>query len=89
MILIIEIILTIVAWNKGWKAKALLPMGICLAIGILIGMIIGSVGVTSVPLGLIVFDIAAVVVLIVMICKPPKKDSIIDSGPALPKNDKD
>ena len=83
MLFIIEIILTIVAWNKSWKTKALLPMGICLAIGLLIGMVIGSVGVTTVPLGLIVFDIAAVIVLIVMICKPPKKDDVINSGPPI------
>jgi len=38
--IIIEGILTIWAWNVGWRAKSLLPMSIEFVIGVLIGMMI-------------------------------------------------
>lgn len=44
MLLILEIILTIVAWNRGWGAKALIPIGASLVIGFAIGFFIGLGG---------------------------------------------
>jgi len=44
MLLILEIILTIVAWNRGWKAWALLPLVVPVALGFVIGMIVGAQG---------------------------------------------
>lgn len=38
MLLAAEIILTIIAWIKGWKAKALIPIISALCIGLLIGL---------------------------------------------------
>lgn len=81
MLLIIEIILTVVAWTKGWRFKALIPVAGCLAIGLFLGAIIATIGGT-IPAGLFIFDIIAVIVLIVMICNPPKND-VIDSGPPI------
>lgn len=44
MLLILEVILTIFAWRKGWKWLALLPVGIVLILGLLIGFSIGISG---------------------------------------------
>lgn len=72
--LILEIILTIFAWRKGWRWLALLPMGIALLIGFIIGISIGANGgnVSSIGGGAIVIDIMAVIALIVMLVKGPK-----------------
>lgn len=68
MLLIIEIILTIFAWRKGWKWLALLPVGICVTIGFFIGITGGSLE----GGGLIVPDILATLALILMVIKGPK-----------------
>ena len=41
MLLIIEILLTVSAWKKGWRAKALLPLGIGVFVAFVAGIIIG------------------------------------------------
>jgi len=68
--LILEIILTIVAWNRGWKWLALIPLGVAFGIG----LILGSTGNFSVDDAgsLIWIDVVAIIALIVMIAK--KKD---------------
>ena len=38
MLIILEIILTIVAWKRGWKALSLLPIGIAFGVGLLAGL---------------------------------------------------
>ena len=68
MLLIIEIILTIFAWRKGWKWLALLPVGICVAIGFFIGFTGGNLDGVVV----IVPDLIATLVLILMVIKAPK-----------------
>jgi len=72
--LIIEIILTIFAWRKGWKWLALLPIGLALLIGFSIGIGIGASGgsVADVSGGAVLIDIAAIIALIVMLVKGPK-----------------
>ena len=67
--LIIEIILTIVAWGRGWKWLAILPLG--LAFGV--GLIAGASGATMNDLeSLIWVDILAIIALVVMsIVKKP------------------
>lgn len=68
MLLIMEIWLTIVAWNKGWKAVALLPMLAVLGISFFIGVVCG-VNETEYEkvLGLcLALDVAAIVSLAVM-----------------------
>ena len=67
--LIIEIILTIVAWQK-WGWKSLIPLGAAFLIGFLIGMSGGVVG----P-GVIAVDILAIIALIVMCFKGPQSQS--------------
>ena len=75
MLLIAEIILTITAWRKGWKGWALLPVGICLAIGFMIGMVAGQNG-TDIPAAALIFDLMAVIALIIMTAKGPDKIEI-------------
>lgn len=74
MLLIAEILLTIFAWRKGWKWLALLPIGICLVLGFLVGFVIGaSGGYVDDASGMgMVLDLIAIVVLIIMVVKGPK-----------------
>ena len=81
MLLIAEILLTIFAWRRGWKAKALIPVGAAIGVGLIIGIMIASSG-STVPAGVILIDIIAVIALIIMLCNPPKKE--LDIG-AIPK----
>lgn len=66
MLLLAEIILTVIVWKKGWKWFSLLPLGICLLIGILIGLGGGE------PTTAIFIDIAAIIALILMWIKATK-----------------
>jgi len=72
MLLIAEIILTIFAWRAGWKWLSLLPVGIAFAIGLAIGASGGEISA-----GVIFVDIAAVIALIIMLVKPPKKEDVL------------
>jgi hypothetical protein len=73
MLLIAEILLTISAWKKGWKARALLPVAIGMGIAFMVGAAAGANGVDSDGIvGVcILIDIAMVVSLIVMTAKAP------------------
>jgi hypothetical protein len=76
MLLILEIGLAIWAWKRGWKGWALLPIGIGLAGGFLIGFIMGASGASMgsiLGVGL-VCDILLIITLIVMIAKPRNKE---------------
>jgi hypothetical protein len=75
LLLIIEILLTIAVWRKGWKGWALLPVGISLALGFVLGLCIGASGGRPeewIGLGLII-DVIAIVALIIMQTQDPKK----------------
>lgn len=63
-----EIFLTFFAWRRGWKWLALLPVGICLAIGFFAGLVVGSSGGSTEDLGWVtILDVIAIIVLIVMV----------------------
>jgi len=72
--LIIEIILTVFAWRKGWKWWALLPIAAAFIIGLFLGAGVGaSGGDIEAVTGLgIVLDVIAIIVLIFMVAKAPK-----------------
>jgi uncharacterized membrane protein YfcA len=78
LLLIAEIVLTIIAWQKGWRWIALIPMGVVLIIGFIIGGAIGASGgtVSDIPAGTILLDITAVIALIVLISVKPKSKKI-------------
>ena len=42
--LLIEVILTIVAWRKGWRWRVLVPWGVALGASLLLGMAVGASG---------------------------------------------
>jgi len=65
MLLILEIILTVLAWTKGkWGWYALLPGGIVILLANFITLAAGGV----VPPGIIILDVLAVIALIIMTC---------------------
>jgi len=87
MLLIIEIVLTIFAWRKGWKWYSLIPVGIAAGAGFFIGLGIGYAGGSaSVFNGVIVFDILAIVALAIMCYVPPKFEQLEDTKEIPPFN---
>ena len=74
MILILEIIFTIIAWRKGWKGWALLPLGICMFVGILIGLSVGASegSIEDVAPWCILLDLVALISLIVLMIRAPR-----------------
>jgi hypothetical protein len=73
MLLIVEIILAIFAWRKGWRWYSLIPMVVALVFGFFLGAGIAASGgnVDSIRgLGVII-DILATIILIVMNIKTP------------------
>ena len=83
--LFLEIILTIFAWRKGWRWWALVPVGICLLIGFIIGFLIGANGGSVNDIGAAgwIFDVGAIIALIFMLCIKPQ--SKIDEEEELAK----
>ncbi len=75
MLLIAEIMLTIAAWRKGWKAWALVPMGALLALAFMIGVAMGASGSsTDDAFGVgLVLDLACVISLVILTVRAPKK----------------
>ena len=74
MMLILEIILTILVWNKGWRWKSLIPVGTVVLLGFFYGFFIGLSEGTISPF-IILFDVVAVIILAVMyFVKPSGKD---------------
>jgi uncharacterized membrane protein YfcA len=74
MLLIAEFILTIFAWRNGWRWYSLIPIGVAVVIGIIIGISVGASGgsVDDVNGVALIFDIGAVIALIVLCAKKPK-----------------
>lgn len=69
--LIIEIILTVVAWRKGWNAWALLPLVCAMGAGFGIGFYLGATGQAekaNSPM-MLLLDGVAIIALIVMCIK--------------------
>lgn len=79
--LIVEIILTIFAWRKGWKWYSLLPTGAALLIAFLFGTGIGASGgnVEAVTGFGVVLDVMVIIALIILNVKGPKSTEVIDT----------
>lgn len=67
----LQIILTIVVWFRGWKWYALLPMACAFVLGLFIGMSGGDITVPA-----LIADILADVALIVMCFVKPKAKNV-------------
>jgi hypothetical protein len=66
MLLILELVLTVVAWRKGWRALALLP----LAIGVPVGVFVTTQANSLVPA--FIADVLITITLIAMSAKGRK-----------------
>ena len=71
MLLIVEVALTIAAWTRGWYAWSLLPLGIALLMGVLIGAAGGT------PAIAILGDLACLSILGYMLSRtPPQAEQV-------------
>lgn len=74
---IIEIILTIIAWIRGWKWKSLIPVGIVLGIGFIVGLIMGVQGYSAHDIENIswlpVMELFGFIAMLIMAIVPPKE----------------
>jgi len=77
--LILEIILTVTSWNRGFKAWALLPVGVAVSVGFLIGLSNPQIAQGDDYLSLVWLDVMAIIVLISMIAKGDKR--VAESNP--------
>ena len=82
MILVAEIILTIVAWNRGWRGYALIPLLVVISLGFIVGAAIGdnpADQVSDVSGAGLIFDAFLIIILVGMIIKgrnPHKPDYV-------------
>ena len=78
MLLIAEIVLTVLAWRKGWRARALLPVGITFPTALVVGLLITLAGGPEhapVLVGMLL-DVVCVVVLIAMLVRAPTAEAL-------------
>jgi len=80
MLLALEIGLTVAAWRRGWKAWALLPLGIGIVTVIMFGAILGGSGVSNGSIMAIgfVLDLVYIGVLATMVAKPRQKSQRLE-----------
>jgi len=78
--LFLEIMLTIAAWRRGYKGFALIPVGLALLVGFLIGLNNPEMATSDDILSFIWIDILAVVVLGIMIVlgKNPDEEETLE-----------
>lgn len=62
---ILEIILAVFAWRKGWKWMSLIPIAIAFVIGLICGLSGGT------PSDVILVDVIAIIALAIMCFKKP------------------
>jgi hypothetical protein len=77
MLIVIELFLTVLAWRKGWKGYALLPLGIAVVAGAVIGAGMGGTmpvedALQAAKVAGVVIDLAATGILIAMTARPRK-----------------
>jgi hypothetical protein len=84
MLLIVEIVLTISAWRKGWGAKALFPGAGGLFAAFLTGAVMGNAGASAgATFGvLLLLDLSLVAVLSWMVRNAPRRASVPPTSPA-------
>jgi hypothetical protein len=74
MLLILEIVLVIWAWKRGWKGWALLPIVVCAGVSFIYGFIFGGqdISLETLDAFTLIFDLGCIAALIGMIAKPRK-----------------
>jgi len=77
--IIIQIVLCIIAWNRGWKGRALIPLGIGIAFALIVGIATGASGGNANDLGwLVIFDVIVDIILLIMCFIPPKTKDVAE-----------
>jgi cation transport ATPase len=77
---ILEIILTVAAWKRGWRWLALLPGGIVACLGLITGFVTGLTGGELNMSLLISFDILGIFVMGIMAAVSPDKVKVCPSN---------
>jgi len=89
MLLVIEIMLTASAWNKGWKGLALVPWAIMFALAWMVGTSMAGTASEDETFGvLLTLDILLIVVLAIMaaVGRKPSQPAV-PGAEATPKSD--
>jgi len=75
--LLIAVVLVVLAWNKGWKARALLPPVIGYAAGWMLAFYfrIGFIGIGGLFSLSLLTDLVVIIALIAMACTGPRPRS--------------
>ena len=93
MLLLLEIYLTVTAWNKGWKSWALAPLGATMAIGFLLGVALAASGHPVDPAELmgpgLALDGLCIVVLGVMSAVAPKRAAVEQPSETQPAEERE
>lgn len=88
MLLIIEIMLTVTAWRRGWKALALLPVAICVGFGFVVGLGCGATGgdIDDAIGPCVAVELCCLVALIIMAVRGRKVAQVdaLNASPAIP-----
>jgi hypothetical protein len=73
---LLEVWLTVVAWRKGWRARALVPLAATVISAMLIGFSVGLAGGSIKPVTpvFLLLEFACLGVLIAMATRAPKVD---------------
>jgi hypothetical protein len=75
MLLVLEVVLTVMAWRKGWGAIALLPLALAVVIDLLVFIAAPEVG----PF-LLIGDVICVIVLAVMAQRPELRPGAVPTS---------
>ena len=78
MLTVLEILLTAVAYRRGWKTKALLPLGMSLVVAFLMGIALGAGGGSlerAIP-AFFLIDILCLTSLIVLCARSPRQQPV-------------
>jgi hypothetical protein len=78
MLFVVEILLTITAWRKGWRGFALIPMITALGLGGFIGLAVGTSGgnVDNVTPVFLLGDLACIGFLVALSMRGPKGSEV-------------
>ena len=81
MLLILEIALTVAAWRKGWRFRALVPLASAWVISFLMGASVGLAGGTIDKLAplLILLELTCTGVLIALASRSPRGAHVLPS----------
>jgi len=69
---ILSIVLTVMAWRKGWGPRAVLPIIIATLLDLGVGAVLGESTPTAIAIGAVV-DVVALSTLVLMVRQAPRR----------------